>query len=39
MTIIHREKLPLTFTGFVLKAFPFAMAQLVLAIAYVLLHP
>ena len=39
MTIIHREKLPLTFTGFVVKALPFAMVQLVLAIAYVLIHP
>jgi Na+/H+ antiporter NhaD/arsenite permease-like protein len=39
MTIIHREKLPLTFMGFVIKALPFAGAQLVLAIVYVLLHP
>ena len=39
MTIIHREKLPLSFTGFVVKAMPFALVQLVLAIAYVLIHP
>jgi Na+/H+ antiporter NhaD/arsenite permease-like protein len=39
MTIIHREKLPLTFVGFVIKALPFALVQLVLAILYVLLHP
>lgn len=37
MTIIHREKLPLTFTGFVIKAIPFALLQLVLAIGYVLI--
>ncbi len=39
MTIIHRQELPLTFTGFVVKAVPFALVQLVLAIIYVLLHP
>jgi Na+/H+ antiporter NhaD/arsenite permease-like protein len=39
MTIIHREKLPLTFVGFVIKALPFALVQLALAILYVLLHP
>ena len=39
MTIIHRQELPLTFAGFVVKAVPFALVQLVLAIAYVLLHP
>ncbi len=36
MTIIQRHKLPLTFTGFVLVAVPFAAVQIVLAIAYVL---
>jgi len=36
MTIIHRQKLPLNFVGFVLKAVPFALVQIVLAIAYVL---
>ena len=39
MTIIHRQELPLTFMGFVAKAVPFALLQLVLAIGYVLLHP
>ncbi len=39
MTIIHRQELPLTFMGFVAKAVPFALVQLVLAIVYVLLHP
>ena len=36
MTIINREKLPLTFTGFVKTAAPFAAVQIVIAIAYVL---
>ncbi len=36
MTIINREKLPLSFTGFVKTAAPFAAAQIVIAIAYVL---
>ncbi len=37
VAIIHRAKLPLTFTGFVVKAAPFAIAQLILATAYILL--
>ena len=32
MTIIHRQKIPLTFTGFVLIARPFALVQISLAI-------
>ena len=36
MTIIHKEKLPLSFGGFVKKATPFAIMQIILAIAYVL---
>ncbi|MCH8038351.1 MAG: hypothetical protein IIC53_14690 [Proteobacteria bacterium] len=36
VAIIHRAKLPLTFLGFVAKAAPFAIAQLILATAYVL---
>lgn len=37
VAIIHRAKLPLTFGGFVKAAAPFAVAQLALATAYVLL--
>jgi len=37
MTIIHRQKLPLSFVGFVLLAVPFAAMQIVLAILYVLI--
>ncbi len=37
MTIIHRQKLPLSFVGFVKVAVPFAAVQIVLAILYVLL--
>ena len=37
MTIIHKEKLPLSFGGFVKKALPFAAVQIALAIAYVLI--
>jgi Na+/H+ antiporter NhaD/arsenite permease-like protein len=36
MTIIHREKLPLSFVGFVALAVPFAAVQVVLAVVYVL---
>ena len=36
MTIIHKEKLPLSFGGFVKKAIPFAAMQIALAIGYVL---
>ena len=37
MTFIHRQKLKLTFVGFVKLAAPFAAVQIVLAIVYVLL--
>ncbi len=37
VAIIHRAKLPLSFTAFVKAAAPFAIAQLALATAYVLL--
>ena len=37
VTLIHRHKLPLSFAGFVKVALPFAIVQLVLASAYVLL--
>jgi len=37
VTIIHKHKLPLSFTGFVKAAVPFALVQIVLATAYVLL--
>ena len=37
MTIINREKLPLSFLGFVKAAVPFAAVQIVLAIIYVLI--
>jgi Na+/H+ antiporter NhaD/arsenite permease-like protein len=37
VTIMHKHKLPMNFATFVLKAFPFAVAQIVLATAYVLL--
>ena len=37
MTIINRQKLGLTFMGFVKQAFPFAAMQVVLAVFYVLL--
>ena len=37
VTIIHRYQLSLSFAGFVKKAFPFAIVQIVLALAYVLL--
>jgi Na+/H+ antiporter NhaD/arsenite permease-like protein len=36
VTIIHRYKLGLSFGGFVLKALPYALIQIVLAIVYVL---
>ena len=36
VTIIHRNKIKLSFAGFVKKAFPFAVAQIVLATLYVL---
>ncbi|WP_197440665.1 ArsB/NhaD family transporter [Polystyrenella longa] len=37
MTIIHRQKLDLTFVGFIKQSFPFAVMQVILAIIYVLL--
>ena len=37
MTIIQRQRLPLSFVGFVVAAVPFAIVQIVLAIAYVLI--
>ncbi len=37
MTIIHREKLDLTFVGFVKLAVPFAIVQIVIATAYILI--
>lgn len=37
MTIIHRQKLPLTFAGFVVTALPFALVEIVLAVGYVLI--
>lgn len=37
MTIIHRNKLPLSFGGFVKLAVPFAAVQIVLAVVYVLI--
>lgn len=37
VAIIHKNKLPLSFGSFVVKAAPFAIAQLTLATAYVLL--
>jgi Na+/H+ antiporter NhaD/arsenite permease-like protein len=37
MTIIGRQKLPLSFTGFVVAAVPFAVVQIVLATVYVLI--
>jgi len=37
VTIIHKNRLPLSFAGFVKVAIPFALAQLALAVVYVLL--
>lgn len=37
VTIIHRYKLELSFGGFVVKALPYAVIQIVLAVGYVLL--
>lgn len=36
VTIIHKQKIPLSFVAFVKKAVPFALAQIVLALIYVL---
>ena len=35
MTIIHKNKLPLSFMGFVKVAVPFALVQIVVAVVYV----
>ena len=37
MTIIHRQKLNLTFAGFVKAAVPFAAVQIAIATVYVLI--
>ena len=37
VTIMHKQKVPMSFAGFVVKALPFAAIQIVLATAYVLL--
>jgi Na+/H+ antiporter NhaD/arsenite permease-like protein len=37
VTIIHKHNLTLSFAGFVKKALPFALMQIVLAVAYLLL--
>ncbi len=37
VTIIHKYKLPMSFGGFVVKALPYAVIQIALAAAYVLL--
>ena len=37
VTIMHKHKLEMSFARFVVKAVPFAVAQLLLATAYVLL--
>lgn len=37
VTVIHKHGLTLSFAGFVKKALPFALVQLVLAVAYVLI--
>ncbi|MFK7990214.1 MAG: SLC13 family permease [Sandaracinaceae bacterium] len=37
VTVMNKNKLGMTFGGFVKKAFPFAVVQLVLAVAYVML--
>ena len=36
VTIIHKQKIPLSFASFVKRAVPFALAQIVLALMYVL---
>jgi Na+/H+ antiporter NhaD/arsenite permease-like protein len=38
MTIIQRQKLNLTFVGFVKKAAPFAVVQIILATVYLLIR-
>ncbi len=37
VTIMHKHQLPMSFVGFVKKAAPYALVQLILATAYVLL--
>lgn len=36
VTIMHKHKVPMSFTGFIVKAAPFALMQIVLATVYVL---
>jgi Na+/H+ antiporter NhaD/arsenite permease-like protein len=36
VTIIHKQGIKLSFAGFVKKAIPFAVMQIALAVAYVL---
>lgn len=38
VTIIHKYNLKLSFTGFITRAFPFAVVQLVLAVLYVMVR-
>jgi Na+/H+ antiporter NhaD/arsenite permease-like protein len=37
VTIIHKQKISLSFTGFIKKAVPFALMQIAIAVAYLLL--
>ena len=37
VTVIHKNKLPMSFGGFVKVAVPYAIAQIILAVAYVVL--
>jgi len=37
VTIIHKYKIHLPFVGFIRKALPFALLQIVLAVGYLLL--
>ncbi len=37
VTIMHKHKVPLSFAGFVVKAVPFAIVQILLAVGYVLI--
>lgn len=36
VTIMHKHKVPMSFTGFIVKAAPFALMQIILATVYVL---
>ena len=35
VTMMHKHKLPMSFSGFVIRAVPFAIVQIILAIIYV----